>query len=408
MVRLQIKILSAQPISLGFFSHPVKDKLTKRPLTCMKLMAVVTAFSFLLSRGHGRVSSRGCPISSQSCAPRPFLTTMSIAHQRMELPARVAKIVCIGDIHGQWDRDDETALRGLNPDLALFVGDYGDEDVVVTRRIADLAASSTFGVAIVFGNHDAFYTASHSGRKRAPYDKNQICRVTEQLEMLAPYDVSYKSFAFDDIRLSVCGGRAFSVGGPNWKYRQFFQRFVGVGSLQHSTRLIKEAVLKSQYNTLIFLSHSGPTGLGAKPNDPCGKDWGEEPGGDYGDEDLRGAIEEARKEGIKVPLTVFGHMHKTLLKNRGARTMVKSEADGNSGSETVMVNAAVVPRHKIGHASNATLHHFQVVQMSDGGNVDSVEETWVTSQGDIVESIPLFKAQSPTLVDPVSIANTAT
>lgn len=305
-----------------------------------------------------------------------------------------AKIVCIGDIHGQWNHYDEVALRALQPDLALFVGDYGDEDVVVTARIANLAADSPFPVVIVFGNHDAFYTASHTGRKRAPYDKDSSCRVTEQMKMLAPYDVSYKNFALDDIRLSVCGGRAFSVGGPNWKYKQFFQRFVGVNGIAQSTAMMKDAVGKSLYKFLVLLSHSGPTGLGDNPSDPCGKDWGDKPGGDYGDADLRDAIEHARRNGIRVPLTVFGHMHRTLLKNRGQRTMVKLEPDGTSGGVTVMVNAAVVPRHKIGPESHTMLHHFQVVEMAEGGTVASVEETWVTSHGDVAERISLFKAKS--------------
>lgn len=42
---------------------------------------------------------------------------------------RAIRLICVGDIHGQWDEEDEMALRSLNPDMALFVGDYGDEDV---------------------------------------------------------------------------------------------------------------------------------------------------------------------------------------------------------------------------------------------------------------------------------------
>lgn len=319
---------------------------------------------------------------------------MSFSHERAQLPATIARIVCVGDIHGQWNENDESALRALNPDLVLFVGDYGDEDVRVTRRISDFAASTNFGVATVFGNHDAFFTASYGGRKRAPYNQSEECRVTEQMKMLRPFDVSYRSVDFDEVRISICGGRAFSVGGPNWKYSEFYRKFVGIEGMKHSARKMREAVQSCQYPTVIFLSHSGPIGLGSKPSDPCGKDWGDYPGGDYGDEDLRAAIEQAREEGFRVPLTVFGHMHKRLLGNRGERTMVTTEPDGDSGGDTIMVNAAVVPRHRIGPHSNGSLHHFQIVQVGDGGSVESVTETWVRPSGEIAESNTIFKAHT--------------
>lgn len=363
-------------------------------------MAVV-AFSLFVG-GLSRLTLGGLPNLSNTCTRRAPLATISSRDHQHELPARLCRIVCVGDIHGQWNENDEAALCALKPDLALFVGDYGNEDVRVTRRIADFAASSSFGVATVFGNHDAFFTASFTGRKRAPYDKNTTCRVTDQMKMLAPYDVSYKSVGFDNIRLSVCGGRAFSVGGPNWKYKDFYRRFVGIDGMKHSARKMTEAVERSQYNTVVFLSHSGPLGLGDQPSDPCGKDWGENPGGDYGDEDLREAIEKARADGIRIPLTVFGHMHKTLLGNRGNRTMVKTEPDGNSGGETVMVNAAVVPRHKIGPESSTSVHHFQVVEIGEGGYVDSVNETWVTPAGEVAQSTTIFKATRGTSASRVS------
>lgn len=325
-----------------------------------------------------------------------------MCHAPAPLPRRPrpSKLVCIGDIHGAWTESDESALRALNPDLALFVGDFGDENVHVTRRISNFAAATDFGVATVFGNHDAFFTASENGRRRAPYDKGLECRVTEQMRLLQEHDVSYRSVAFDDVGLSVCGGRAFSVGGPHWKHKEFYRRFVGVEDEAHSRRKMERAVEASLFPTLVFLSHNGPTGLGAAPTDPCGKDWGDFPGGDYGDADLRAAIEKARLEGRRVPLTVFGHMHKQLMRNRGVRTMVTTEPDGESGGVTVMVNAAVVPRHKVGHASRQRLHHFQVVALGEAGDVEKVTETWVTARGHVAESYTVFEASRVSLSTP--------
>lgn len=369
-------------------------------LEAVVILMAIMAFSLFVVGSLGRFVPRRDIHRPSVCARSapPSSMSMSVAPERSELPTRISRIVCIGDVHGQWDENDEKALRKLRPDLALFVGDYGNEDVRVTKRISELAAASDFGVATVFGNHDAFYTANPIGRRRAPYDKSKFCRVTEQMQMLAPYDVSYKSFGFDDIRLSVCGGRAFSHGGPNWKHKDFYRRFVGIQGMKHSAKKMKEAVESSQYRTVVFLSHSGPIGLGDKPSDPCGKDWGDFPGGDYGDTDLRDAIEKAREDGLRVPLTVFGHMHKQLMGNIGQRTMVKTEPDGSSGGETVMLNAAVVPRHKVGPTSNESLHHFQVVQVGDSGSVDSVSETWVTSSGEIAQNEVLYEAATLPLV----------
>lgn len=305
-----------------------------------------------------------------------------------------ARIVCIGDIHSQWDESDEIALKNLKPDLALFVGDFGDEDLRVTARISKLAASVQFPIATVFGNHDAFFTASQGGRQRAPYDKSLTCRVTEQIELLSPYDVSYRTVAFEKLSLSVCGGRAFSTGGPYWKYKQFFRKFVGVHSLEDSTNKLTNAVNATTQQSVVFLAHNGPTGLGDLPNDPCGKDWGEQPGGDYGDEDLRLAIENARQLGLQVPLTVFGHMHKNLMHGKGYRTMVKSEPDGLSDEKTVMLNAAVFPRRRLSPTSNSTVHNFQVVEMGENGYVDSIHETWVEPSGKCVQKTAIFQIES--------------
>eukprot|EP00178_Gracilaria_changii_P000413 TRINITY_DN104_c0_g1_i1.p1 TRINITY_DN104_c0_g1~~TRINITY_DN104_c0_g1_i1.p1 ORF type:complete len:374 (-),score=45.11 TRINITY_DN104_c0_g1_i1:25-1146(-) len=304
------------------------------------------------------------------------------------------RLVCVGDIHSQWNETDEMALQNLKPDMALFVGDYGDEDTHVTRRITDFAAKASFPIATVFGNHDAFFTQSHSGRQRAPYDKKTTCRVTEQIEMMRHLDVSYRNVAFDNIPFSVCGGRSFSPGGPYWKYKTFFQRFVGVYSLSHSANKMIQALSSTESDAVVFLSHNGPIGLGSNAEDPCGKDWGDTPGGDFGDADLRYAIDEARNLGKRVPLVIFGHMHKALFKKRGFRTMVKAEADGTSGYETVMLNTAVLPRHSIDPVSKATLHNFHIVQIGNEGQVDFVEEAWVTKEGKVHESTRIFKSKT--------------
>lgn len=385
---------------------------------CVPLLAFCPAppfFPHLLSTPRRRVlavtqNRRISPTATSVIPPASVPSTASspsTTPPRSTRPAAAAKIVCVGDIHGQWNADDERILHDMRPDLVLFVGDYGNEDVNVTNRIAAFADQAVFDVATVFGNHDAFYTASANGRARAPYDNTRICRVSEQMKALASYDVSYRTATFERLGLSVCGGRAFSWGGPNWKHNAFFRKFLGVNGLRHSTEKLTAAVTAAHYSTMIFLSHSGPLGLGALPNDPCGKDWGTHPGGDYGDRDLREAIEQARQVGIKVPLTVFGHMHKSLQGECGQRVMVKTEPDGEDGSYTVMVNAAVVPRHRVLRNSVAKVHHFQMVYLQEGGTVASVEETWLQPNGVVDEVVVLYEAaERPTT--PMTTTTTTT
>ena len=43
-------------------------------------------------------------------------------------------IACVGDVHGLWNEESEEALRFLRPDLSLFVGDFGEEDVALVDQ----------------------------------------------------------------------------------------------------------------------------------------------------------------------------------------------------------------------------------------------------------------------------------
>ena len=41
---------------------------------------------------------------------------------------RHIKIAVVGDVHDQWEEDDDIALKHLGVDLVLFVGDFGNEN----------------------------------------------------------------------------------------------------------------------------------------------------------------------------------------------------------------------------------------------------------------------------------------
>lgn len=247
---------------------------------------------------------------------------------------RPLTIAVIGDVHDLWQPADARALKHLGVDLALFVGDFGNEAVPVVAEIASLDVP----FAAAFGNHDAWYTATPWGQQQCPYDRQQEDWVQQQLDLMAEAHIGYRNRDFVELNLSVVGGRPFSWGGPEWKYAEFYQQRFGVSNFAESTAQIVAAGQQTASDIVIVLSHNGPTGLGDRPEDPCGRDW-QPLGGDYGDPDLAAAIAKLKDLGKQIPLVTFGHMHHRLRHTRSRlRTAIKQ-----IGS-TVYLNAASVPR----------------------------------------------------------------
>ena len=245
------------------------------------------------------------------------------------------KIAVIGDIHDQWESEDGEALKHLGVDLALFVGDFGNESVEVVRQIASLDIPK----AVIMGNHDAWYTASHWGRKQSPYDHSQEDRVQQQLDLLGETHVGFGKLDFPEFNLSVVGSRPFSWGGPEWKNKSFLSDRFGVNNFEESTARIVAAANQTAYDTIVILAHNGPTGLGDAAEDICGRDWNPL-GGDHGDPDLAEAIAKIHASGKTIPLVTFGHMHHSLRHTKSRlRTAVNNCPEG-----TIYLNAASVPR----------------------------------------------------------------
>ncbi len=320
----------------------------------------------------------------------PFLITSASPCPEIDLTHRhtpdsfqkSVRIAVVGDIHNQWDQEDEAALLTLKVDLALFVGDFGNEAVDIVEQVARLPIPS----AVALGNHDAWHSATPWGRKKCPYDRSREDRVQQQLDALGANHVGYSKREILEQQLSIVGGRPFSWGGPDWKYADFYSERFGVSSMQDSSARIVEAVQQTQHETLIFLSHNGPLGLGAQPEAPCGRDW-QPIGGDYGDPDLQSAIQTAKALGKHVPLVAFGHMHHNLRHRKDClRKRVHLDSDG-----TLYLNAACVPR--VAELNSVRYSNFSVVQLTDG-QVAQVHSVWVSAQGMIAQTEQLFEQMS--------------
>ncbi|MGK7950563.1 MAG: TIGR04168 family protein [Xenococcaceae cyanobacterium] len=289
------------------------------------------------------------------------------------------KIAVVGDVHDRWEAEDGLALKHLGIDLVLFVGDFGNESVEVIRQVASLDLPK----AVILGNHDAWYTASAWGRKQAPYDRTKEDRVQQQLELLGESHVGYGKLDFPQFNLSVVGGRPFSWGGTDWKNKDFYRDRYNITSFAESTTKIVAAAQETAYDTLIFIGHNGPTGLGDRPEDTCGRDW-KPLGGDHGDPDFAEAIDKVHTLGKSIPLVTFGHMHHSLRHRKDRlRTIINSSPEG-----TIYLNSACVPRIKEGKECKE--RSFSLVTLTRR-KITEIALVWLNSDFNFISRDILFE-----------------
>ena len=290
------------------------------------------------------------------------------------------KIAVVGDIHDLWQLEDNAALTHLNVDLAMFLGDYGNEAVEVVRRIAAVNLPKV----AVMGNHDAYYSASKKGINKCPYDRTREDWVQLQMDLLGEAHIGFSKREFPQFDLTVVGARPFSWGGSKWRYRQFYRDRFDVNGFEESSELILSAADEADHRTIIFVGHVGPHGLGSAPDDPCGKDWGKS-SADYGDPDFAKAIALTQESGKHVPLVAFGHMHHKLKKdNYDLRKRVVTDARG-----TIYFNAANVPRIEKSDAGDR--HSFSLVTLANG-TVTHISQIWLDPHFNQLSEETLYKS----------------
>ncbi|KAL1335203.1 uncharacterized protein LOC107641029 isoform X2 [Arachis ipaensis] len=288
---------------------------------------------------------------------------------RSSMAASTVRIAVVGDVHDCWNlEEDSKALEFLQPDLVLFTGDFGDENVEVVQSVANLE----FPKAVILGNHDSWFTKQFSGS-------------------LGEEHVAYQRLDFPMIKVSVVGGRPFSCGGKALFPKKLLAARYGIKDMDGSARRIHKAAHGTpEDHFLILLAHNGPTGLGSAVNDICGKDWEFKGNGDHGDPDLAQAISMIKENNqVSIPLVVFGHMHKELAYGKGFRKMVVAGTDN-----TIYLNGAIVPRVKTsldevkGNSDDqsslnsppeagGTTRVFTLVVISEG-RVVKIIESWVS------------------------------
>ena len=288
-----------------------------------------------------------------------------------------ANLTVVGDVHRWWRSADVTFLERNRPDLTMFVGDLGDEDVEMVERICELSVPK----AVILGNHDAWQSF---GRKAA------TAKLQQSLALLGDDHIAYSVREVPSCGISVIGARPFSWGGPSLRSPELYDEIYGIHTMRQSAAAIVDAARNAQHRDLVILAHNGPMGLGEQTSDMFGKDFGK-PGGDWGDRDLALAIQRIEGFGLRVRAVIAGHMHHKLVHPRGAeRTRFLRRGD------TLFLNSAYVPRVRA-LPNGEELSYFLRTRWAAGECV-AVEEVWVDVHGDEYEAVP------PAIVDVSGLA----
>lgn len=277
-------------------------------------------------------------------------------------PSAPATLTIVGDVHRWWRAADTVYLERSRPDLSLFVGDLGDEDVEMVRRIAAISVPK----AVMLGNHDAWQSFSK---------KTTTEKLRESLDLLGDDHLAYTVREVPRGGISVIGARPFSWGGQSLRSPELYDEIYGIHTMRQSAAAIVDAARHAQHRDLVILAHNGPIGLSPQPGDIWGKDFGK-PGGDWGDRDLALAIQRIEGLGLRVRAVIAGHMHHKLAFPRGSeRCRFVRRGD------TLFLNAAYVPRVRQDEV-HGELSHFLRTKWQRG-QCTHVEEVWVDLHGDV-------------------------
>lgn len=254
------------------------------------------------------------------------------------------RIGIVGDVHLAWDEQDERWFGACDYDLLLVVGDLASrlrDGLGVARSLARLPLPVVF----IPGNHDgvslpllaaeAFCRDAWSDRLSESMAV-RVDRLRQALGSVPLGGYSIHRFAVQRAPLVVLAARPHSMGGRRCAFRRYLATRFGVTTLAESAARLKALVDQTGDEPLIFLAHNGPTGLGSQPDAIWGCDF--RPAlGDFGDPDLREALDYAILRRKRVVAVVAGHMHHAVRGGGSRRWHLEREG-------VHYVNAARVPR----------------------------------------------------------------
>jgi uncharacterized protein (TIGR04168 family) len=263
------------------------------------------------------------------------------------------KLAVIGDVHHAFNEVDTAYFNASDHEAVLFTGDIYNYSLQRGLRAAAELAELEKPALLIPGNHDAIHPAQLAAEITRRTSLIRLAslghgrRVQDLREAVGGVQVGGYSVHRLKEGLDVITARPHSMGGSSMSFAPHLADAYGVVTLEDSVQKLKRCVDESDASNVLFLAHNGPTGLGAKRNDLWGCDFRREEG-DFGDSDLRLAIDYAVARGKRVLAVIAGHMHHRI--RGGGRRNWYERRDG-----VLYVNAARVPR--IFEERGGVFHH---------------------------------------------------
>ena len=275
----------------------------------------------------------------------------------------LVRLAVIGDVHLHWGDVDRSYFDDSDYEALLFVGDLGNYRHEQTLRLARQIASLKKPSYVVPGNHDAMLMPQLLAElARSPFAARLVGggqpRLLRELRAaLSPAQLcGYSVHELPEAALSIVAARPHSMGGSYLAFAPLLRERFGVRTMAESAHLLRQLVDRAQHERVIFLAHNGPSGLGADAGAIWGCDF-KDGAGDFGDDDLRQAVDHARRQGRQVLAVVAGHMHHRL-RGGGVRRWRERCND------ILYLNAARVPR--IFRQRRRRLHHHLRLTVAGG------------------------------------------
>lgn len=273
--------------------------------------------------------------------------------------ARTLSIALIGDLHGFWSEADVAYFNASQYELLLFTGDLGSgtrkNGVDIARSVARLNKRAL----VVAGNNDAPHRHDIAAEFRLQGGLTELMRLAPAHPMahgregnVALCGYSVHEVSIGERTFSVIAGRPYAMGGNELSFPEALQERYGIVSMVASKERLCALVEQAPTTDLIFLAHNGACGLGDDATSIWGRDF-EPAAGDWGDDDLRCAVQHAERIGKRVLAVVAGHMHRSSKLPRTAT----ARQDG-----VLYVNPALVPRVLL--QNDAAVRHHMVLELT--------------------------------------------
>jgi uncharacterized protein (TIGR04168 family) len=271
-------------------------------------------------------------------------------------------IALIGDVHSAWTPEDTAFFNASKYPLLLVTGDLGGSRARDGLTIARSMAALTRRTLVMPGNNDVKEYARISAELTYRHARQELLDGTPG-EGPRTCGYSAHELRVGAVDLTIISGRPFAMGGCELSFPDELERSFGVASLEASAERLCAIVDETTTENLVFFAHNGPWGLGSDPAAPWGRDF-DPAAGDWGDRDLREAIDYAVSRKRRPLAVLAGHMHWSL--RSGGQRRWQLQQDG-----ILYVNAARVPR-VFEHDAGCAHQHVALSFTEDGAHAQEV------------------------------------